>query len=102
MFIRLCLLIPMPMVTPTLTCDLTKLELEFTHNYRDGASMFCISTTNEKGDMELMTLEEIASFSPLWKEKVVKFEEFLDRTPELKQLKNLKFFICDGNYQHIA
>ena len=47
--IPLCRLVAMPMVRPTLACDITKLEQEFAGGYRYGAAVFYISTTNEEG-----------------------------------------------------
>lgn len=90
------------MVRPTLSCDLIKLEQDFTHGYREGACVFYVSTTNEKGNFMIMTSEERAALNPLWKVEVTKFEAFLDSEPELARLKNLRFYICDGNHRHIA
>ena len=57
--------------------------------------MFYVSFTNEKGDMEDLSFEERATLTPLWKDEVLKFQEFLERTPELHFLRGKKFFICD-------
>lgn len=102
MSIPLCLLTPMPMVRPTLACDLTKLEQEFVHGYRNGTCVFYVSTTNDKGDVLNLTSEDRASFNLHWRVEVEKFEAFLDSKPELGRLKNLRFFICDGNHRHIT
>jgi hypothetical protein len=53
--IPLCRLVVMPMVRPTLQCDLIKLEQEFVHGYREGACVFYISLTNEQGQGEHVT-----------------------------------------------
>jgi len=45
--IPLCKLVAMPMIRPTLSYDIKKLEQEFAGGYRDGASVFYVSTTNE-------------------------------------------------------
>ena len=47
--IPLCRMLAMPMVRPTLSSDLAKLEQEFVHGYREGASVFYVSVTNEDG-----------------------------------------------------
>ena len=47
--IPLCRLVAMPMVRPTLACNITKLEQEFVGGYRDGAAVFYVSITNEEG-----------------------------------------------------
>jgi hypothetical protein len=71
------------MVKPTLACDLTKLEQEFGHGYREGACMFYVSTTNESGEMEVITTNEQASFNSHWEAQIKKFDAFLDNEPEL-------------------
>ena len=58
--IPLCRLIAMPMVRSTLACDITKLEQEFAGGYRDGAAVFYISTTNEEGQSEEFSDEEMS------------------------------------------
>jgi len=47
MRIPLCRLVPMPIVRPTLSSDLLKMEQEFAHGYLDGMSAFYVSTINE-------------------------------------------------------
>ena len=63
--IPLCRLIAMPMVRPTLACDITKLEQEFAGGYCDGAAVFYISTTNEEGQSEEFTDEEMSKWDPI-------------------------------------
>lgn len=99
--IPLCRLMAMPMVKPILSCDLVKLEQEFVNGYQDGASFFYITTTNEAGE-SLEFLEEIDVRNLLWKEKNDIFNKDVDSVPHLKFLKNLKFFICDGNHHRLA
>ena len=100
--IPLCRLVAMPMVRPTLACDITKLEQEFAGRYRDGAAIFYISTTNEEGHSEEFTDEDISMWDPIWREKNEVFSCYLDSRSELKFMKNLKFFICDGNHCRLA
>jgi hypothetical protein len=52
--IPLCRMIYMPLVRPTLAHDIKRLEAEFTHGYRPGASVFYVSTTNENGAERLV------------------------------------------------
>ena len=47
--IPLCKMLAMPMVRPTLASDLAKLEQEFVYGYREDASVFYFTTTNEDG-----------------------------------------------------
>ena len=87
------------MVRPTFACDITKLEQEFAGGYLDGAAVFYISTTNEEGESLEFTEEEMSKCDPIWREKNEVFSSYLDSRLELKFLKNLKFFICDGNHR---
>jgi len=48
--IPLCQMVVMPMVRPTLPCDIDLLEHDFTIEYRDGATVFYVTTTNEAGE----------------------------------------------------
>jgi hypothetical protein len=90
------------MVRPTLSCDITKLEQEFAGGYRDGAAVFYVSTTNEEGQSSEFTEAEMSKWDVLWREKNEVFNRYLESRLELKFLKNLKFFICDGNHRRIA
>jgi len=92
----------MPMVRPTLSCDVKKLEQEFVHCYLPGAATFYVSTTNEAAESSEFTVEEIDGFGPLWKKENDKFIEYVDSVAELKFLKNSKFFVCDGNHCLLA
>ena len=100
--IPLCRLVAMPMVRPTLACDITKLEQEFAGGYRDGATVFYISTTNEEGQSVEFSEEDMSMWDPIWREKNEVFTHYLDSRSELKFMKNLKFFICDGNHHRLA
>ena len=95
-------LIAMPMVKPTLACDITKLEQEFAGGYRDGAVVFYISTTNEERQSEEFTDKDMSKWDPIWREKNEAFTHYLESRRELKFLKNLKFFIYDGNHRRLA
>ena len=100
--IPLCRLVAMPMVRPTLACDITKLEQEFAGRYHDGAAVFYISTTNEAGQSQEFSEEDMSMWDPIWREKNEAFTRYLDSRRELSFLKNLKFFICDGNHRRLA
>ena len=64
--IPLCRLVVMPMVRPTLQCDLIKLEQEFVHGYREGACVFYVSLTNEQGLGEHVTEKHRSEWGPIW------------------------------------
>jgi hypothetical protein len=100
--IPLCRMLAMPMVRPTLSSDLSKLEQEFVHGYRDGASVFYVSLTDEEGKTHEVTEADKASWGPLWSAKNDEFNSFLISVPELASLQNLMFFVCDGNHRRQA
>ena len=95
-------LVAMPMVRPTLACDITKLEQEFAGGYHHGAAVFYVSTTNEEGQSKEFSDKEMSKWDPTWSEKNEVFTHYLDSRRELNFLKNLKFFICDGNHRRLA
>ena len=99
--IPLCKLVAMPMVRPTLAYDITKLEQEFARGYRNGVAVFYVSTTNEEGQSEEFSNDEMSKWDPIWREKNEVFTRYLDSRRELNFLKNLKFFICDGNHRRL-
>lgn len=100
--IPLWTLVSMPMVRPTLSCDIVKLEQEFVHGYRDGAAVFYVSTRNEARECSEFNADEIERFGPLWRKENDVFEKHLSSVAKLKFLKNKKFFVCDGNHRLIA
>ena len=92
----------MPMVRPTLSSDLAKLEEEFVHGYREGASVFYVTVTDEEGKTHEVTEAHKASWGPIWSAKNEEFNSFLLSVPELANLRNLMFFVCDGNHRRQA
>ena len=100
--IPLCRMLAMPMVRPTLPSDLAKLEQEFVHGYREGASVFYVTITNEEGKTHEVTEADKASWGPIWSAKNEQFNSFLLSVPELAGFTNLMFFVCDGNHRRQA
>ena len=100
--IPLCRMLAMPMVRPTLPSDLAKLEQEFVHGYREGASVFYVTITNEEGKTHEVTDADKASWGPIWSAKNEQFNSFLLSVPELAGFTNLMFFVCDGNHRRQA
>ena len=100
--IPLCRMLAMPMVRPTLSSDLAKLEQEFVHGYRDGASVFYVTTTNEDGKTQEVSEADKASWGPIWNAKNEVFNTFLLSDPHLARFTNLMFFVCDGNHRRQA
>ena len=41
-------------------------------------------------------------WDPIWREKNEVFTRYLESRSELNFMKNLKFFICDGNHRRLA
>ena len=100
--IPLCRMLAMPMVRPTLPTDLAKLEQEFVHGYREGASVFYVTITDEEGNTHEVTESDKASWGPIWSAKNDDFNSFLMSVPELSSLKHMMFFVCDGNHRRQA
>ena len=100
--IPLCRMVSMPMVRPTLSCDLDFLEHEFSKGYRDGAAVFYVTTTDEAGESSHFSEEDIEKWGPLWKEKNDAFNDYVGSIPELKFLINLRFYVCDGNHRLLS
>ena len=100
--IPLCRMLAMPMVRPTLSSDLGKLEQEFVHGYRDGASVFYVSLTDEEGRTHQVSEADKASWGPIWNSKNDVFNSFLRSVPELASFEKLMFFVCDGNHRRQA
>jgi hypothetical protein len=100
--IPLCRMLAIPMVRPTLTSDLAKLEQEFVHGYREGASVFYVTVTNEERKTPEITEADKASWDPIWRAKNEEFNSFLLSVPELAGFANLMFFVCDGNHRRQA
>jgi len=65
--ILLCRMIPTPIVCPSLDSDIKKLETEFVHEYRPGASVFYVSVCNENVGVQNLAENDMNRMSPLWK-----------------------------------
>jgi hypothetical protein len=100
--VPLCRLVYMPLVRPTLESDIKRLEAEFTHGYRPGATVFYVSLTNDVGEELFVTEEDKQKWGPLWNEANDRFEAGLKGLPHLSFLQNRKLFICDGNHRFRA
>ena len=90
------------MVRPTLASDLAKLEQEFVHGYREGASVFYVTTTNEDGKTQEVTEADKAYWGPIWDAKNAVFNSFLLSDLDLARCTNLVFYVCDGNHRRQA
>ena len=97
--IPLCRMQPMPIVRPMMQCDLSKLEEEFSHGYREGASVFYVSITDEGGRTREVSAADKARWGPIWNKKNDQFNDFLLSIPELAGYADLMFFVCDGNHR---
>jgi hypothetical protein len=89
-------MIYMPLVRPTLAHDIKRLEAEFIHGYRPGASVFYVSTTNKNGEERLLKDVDTSNWGPHWTSVNDEFEAKLALNPHLKSLCGHMFFICDG------
>ena len=100
--IPLCRMIYMPLVRPTLAEDIKRLEAEFIHGYRLGASVFYVSTTNENGEEKLVKDVDTSNWGLYWTLVNDEFEAKLASDPHLNFLCGRMFFICDGNHRFKA
>ena len=99
--IPLCKLVPMPIVRPTLSFDLTALENQFSRGYKEGARVFYVSISDEEGMQVMFIDQEKEEWGPLWNEVNNEFNQRLQSRP-LANLVDYKFFVCDGNHKRIA
>ena len=90
------------MVRPTLSTDLSKLEQEFVHGYREGSSVFYVTLTDEEGQTREVSEADKLSWGSIWSAKNEDFNSFLLSIPELASFKDLMFFVCDGNHRRQA
>ena len=90
------------MVRPTLSTDLSKLEQEFVHGYREGSSVFYVTLTDEEGQTREVSEADKLSWGPIWSAKNEDFNSFLLSIAELASFKDLMFFVCDGNHRRQA
>lgn len=102
MRIPLCRLVPMPIVRPTLACDLTLLEHQFCRGYEEGARVFYVSVLDEDGQSAVFSTAEKEEWGPVWNSVNDDFNNFLKSQSVLKHLVDQKFYICDGNHRRIA
>ena len=89
----------MPMVRPMMQCDLSKLEEEFAHGYREGASIFYVTTTDEGGKTKEVSASDKDRWGPIWNKKNNEFNNFLLSVPELAGMTDVMYFVCDGNHR---
>jgi hypothetical protein len=100
--IPLCWMVYMPVVRPTLAYDIKKLEAEFTHGYRPGASVFDVSICNLDGEELSVKDVDTSNWGPHWTEVNSEFDAMLASNPHLKFLCGRMFFVCDGNHRFKA
>jgi hypothetical protein len=92
--IRLCRMVYMPLVRPTLTNDIKRLEAEFTHGYWPSVPVFYVSIYNEHGDERSVKDEDTTKWTSINDD----FKAKLALNPHLQFLSSRMFFICDGNH----
>jgi hypothetical protein len=100
--IPLCRMVYMPLVRPTLTNDIKRLEAEFTHGYRPGSPVFYVSICNDKGEEQFVRDVDTSNWGPHWISVNEEFENKLASNPHLRFLCGRMFFICDGNHRFKA
>ena len=90
----------MPMVRPSLASNLTKMEQEFVHGYRDGFVVFYVSIRNEQGELREVTKEDLASWWPLWRQQNDQFNQYLEEMLALRLYTNFYFFCVRRQSPH--
>jgi hypothetical protein len=63
--VSLCRVVVVPIVIPTRSLDLALLKSDFVHGYQEGAAVFYLSTTNDGGQINKVTDENLKSWDPL-------------------------------------
>ena len=88
----------MPLVHPTLSHDIKRLEAKFTHGYRPSAPVFYVSITNKGGEERLLKDVDTSNWGPYSTSVNIEFEAKLASNPHLCFLCGKMFFICNGNH----
>jgi hypothetical protein len=100
--IPLCRMIHMPMVRPTLRCDVVKLMGAFRYGYKPNSAAMYVSVTNDQGENRLVTQADMDEWNPCWVQENEAFEERLQSDPDLQCLSGSMFFVYDGNHRLLA
>jgi hypothetical protein len=100
--IPLCRMVYMPLVRPTLTHNIKRLEVEFTHGYWPSAPVFYVSITNDHRDERFVKDVDTSNWGPHWTTVNDEFEANLASNPNLCSLCGRMFFICSGNHRFKA
>jgi hypothetical protein len=95
-------MISLPVVCPALANDIKKLQADFVHGYRVGASVFYVSVTDVEGHQLDVTDKERGCWDDHWHRRDWEFEDFLGSDEDLKMLSNKYFFVWDGNHRLLA
>jgi hypothetical protein len=100
--IPLCRMIHMPMVRPTLRCDVVKLMGAFRYGYKPNSAAMYVSITNDQGEDRFVSQEDIDQWNPCWVLENEAFEERLKSDPDLQCLSGSMFYVYDGNHRLLA
>lgn len=65
MVVPSCRMVAMPIVRHILSSDLESLEDNFVYGYREEVVVFYLSATNEGGQIDKVTVEDLASWDLL-------------------------------------
>ena len=92
----------MPMVRPTLRCDVVKLMGAFCYGYKPHSCAIYVSVTDDEGHSRVVTQEDVQHWSPWWIQENDAFENSLKSNLDFVGLSGSMFFIYDGNYRLLA
>jgi hypothetical protein len=100
MDIPLCKMISLQVVRLALANDVKKLQADFAHGYRVGASVFYVLVIDVH--QRDVNDEERGCWDDHWRRRDWEFEDFLGSDEDLKMLSNKYFFVWDGNHRLLA
>ena len=100
--IPLCRMVHMPMVRPTLRCDVVKLMGAFRYGYKPHSGVIYVSVTDDEGHIRVVTQEDVQQWNPCWIQENDAFENCLKSDPDLVGLSGSMFFVYDGNHRLLA
>ena len=100
LYIPLCRMKPLEAVRPRLKQDVLALSAHFlSAGYMDGHGVFYVALQDHLGKTADVTQADRDSWSPLWKEADLKFEQMLCRDETWNQFSNKMFHVWDGNHR---
>ena len=92
----------MPIVRPTLRCDVLKLMGAFRYGYKPRSGAMYVSVTDDEGQSRVVTQEDVQKWSLCWIQEIDAFENCLKSDSDLVGLSGSMFFVYDSNHRRLA